>query len=62
MLRGVWIHRAGSEILVGSTPFAVAITPDGKTAYVTNRGSNSVTPIDTETNTAARRSRSAASC
>ena len=52
MLRGVRIHRAGSEILVGSTPFAVAITPDGKTAYVTNRDSNSVTPIDTATNTA----------
>jgi YVTN family beta-propeller protein len=32
--------------------YPVAITPDGRTAYVTNRNSDSVTPIDTATNTA----------
>jgi YVTN family beta-propeller protein len=32
-------------------PSAVAITPDGKTAYVTNFSSGSVTPIETATNT-----------
>jgi YVTN family beta-propeller protein len=31
-------------------PFAVAITPDGKTAYVTNGASGTVTPIDVATN------------
>ncbi len=36
---------------VGACPCAIAITPDGKTAYVTNEGSNSVSPIDTATNT-----------
>jgi YVTN family beta-propeller protein len=35
---------------VGSFPFGIAITPDGKTAYVTNLVSNSVTPIDVATN------------
>lgn len=31
-------------------PFAIAITPDGKTAYVTNGASGTVTPIDVATN------------
>jgi YVTN family beta-propeller protein len=30
-------------------PFAIAITPDGKTAYVTNGASGTVTPIDVAT-------------
>ena len=30
----------------------IAITPDGKTAYVANTGSGTVTPIATATNTA----------
>ena len=30
---------------------AIVITPDGKTAYVTNFGSDTVTPISTATNT-----------
>ncbi|MGO9964383.1 MAG: YncE family protein [Acidimicrobiales bacterium] len=34
---------------VGTYPDAIAITPDGKRAYVTNYASNSVTPIDLET-------------
>ena len=33
-------------------PHAIAFTPDGKTAYVTNFGSGTVTPIATATNTA----------
>jgi YVTN family beta-propeller protein len=41
----------GDYIPVGAVPFGVAITPDGKTAYVTNSNSDSVTPIDTATNT-----------
>ncbi len=40
----------GSPITVGDTPTSIAITPDYKTAYVTNRGSNSVTPITLATN------------
>ena len=44
-------NTAGTAIAVGSGPFGVAITPDGKTAYVTNDLSGSVTPIDTATNT-----------
>ena len=32
----------------------IAITPDGKTVYVTNVGSGTVTPIRTATNTALR--------
>jgi YVTN family beta-propeller protein len=58
---------AGTPIPVGHHPVAVAITPDGKTAYVVNSGNpnypgigfpgdpgvelGSVTPIDTKTNT-----------
>src|SRR5215469_16626181 len=37
---------------IGSNPWAIAITPDGKTAYVVNNGSGTVTPIRTATNTA----------
>jgi YVTN family beta-propeller protein len=36
---------------VGTTPFAVAVTPDGKHAYVTNVASNNVSVINTATNT-----------
>jgi YVTN family beta-propeller protein len=44
--------RTGTPIRVGSRPATIAITPDGKTAYVTNGGSDTVTPIDTRTQTA----------
>lgn len=40
------------SIAVGLNPNWVAITRDGKTAYVANKGSNSITPIDVATNTA----------
>ena len=35
-----------SNVAVGSQPEGIAITPDGKTAYVANSGANTVTPID----------------
>ena len=41
---------AGTPIIVGSGPAAIAITPDGKTAYVVNGTAGTVTPIDTATN------------
>jgi YVTN family beta-propeller protein len=41
----------GRPIKVGVRPAAIAITPDGKTAYVTNLLSSTVTPIATATNT-----------
>jgi YVTN family beta-propeller protein len=43
--------RQGPAIMVPA-PGGLAITPDGKTVYVTSNSGNSVTPIDTATNTA----------
>jgi YVTN family beta-propeller protein len=40
----------GSAIAVGSDPTGVAVTPDGKQAYVANHGSGNVSVIDTATN------------
>lgn len=40
------------SIVVGLHPNWVAISQDGRTAYVANKGSNSITPIDVPTNTA----------
>ncbi len=40
----------GAPIPVGSEPYAIAITPDGKTAYVANYTEETVTAIDTQTN------------
>src|SRR6218665_3765523 len=40
-----------NTITVGTTPAGVAVTPDGSTVYVTNRGSDSVSVIDTATGT-----------
>ncbi len=42
----------GGPISVGSNPDAIAITPDGTTAYVANHDDGSVTPIDIATDTA----------
>jgi YVTN family beta-propeller protein len=39
------------DIAVGSIPQNVAITPDGKTALVANRGSGTVSTIDVKTRT-----------
>jgi YVTN family beta-propeller protein len=44
-------NTVGTAIPVGSSPWPIAITPDGATAYVANSASNNVTPIDTSTNT-----------
>jgi YVTN family beta-propeller protein len=40
-----------ADITVGSFPGALAITPDGKTAFVTNRDSGTVSTIDVKTRT-----------
>jgi len=44
-------NTAGTAITEPGGPTSIAITPDGKTAYVANQSSNNVTPIDTATNT-----------
>ena len=40
-----------NDIPVGQAPFGVAVTPDGKTAFVTNRDSGTVSAIDVKTRT-----------
>jgi YVTN family beta-propeller protein len=45
---------AGKPIKVGLFPDAIAITPDGKTAYVASSGPGTVTPIRTATGTAGK--------
>src|SRR4029077_19326730 len=51
-------NTAGKPIKVGSRPSGIAITPDGKTAYVVDGvdhpGWGTVTPITTATNTAGK--------
>jgi YVTN family beta-propeller protein len=44
--------RIVGSIKVGLNPNWVAITKDGRTAYVANKGSNSITPINVANNTA----------
>jgi DNA-binding beta-propeller fold protein YncE len=44
-------NTALPPIRTGGNPFAIAITPDGKTAYV-SLAADTVTPIRTATNTA----------
>src|SRR5450755_279493 len=44
-------HTAGRAIWVGKSPGAIAITPDGKTAYEVS-GTGTVTPIRTATDKA----------
>jgi len=41
---------AGRPIRVGSHAFYLAVTPDGRTVYVPNENSDTVTPISTTTN------------
>jgi YVTN family beta-propeller protein len=38
----------GSPIAIGATPFGIAITPDGRSAYVTNYSAGKVSMIDTQ--------------
>src|SRR5204863_4551264 len=40
----------GADLKVGVSPNAIALTPDGKLAVVTNSGSDAVSIIDTATN------------
>ncbi len=40
-----------ATIPTGTSPYGVAVTPDGRHAYVTNNDSNSVSVIDTASNT-----------
>ena len=47
-------NKAGKEIKVGPTASAIAITPNGRTAYVVSEGSDTVTPISTATNMAGK--------
>lgn len=46
--------RVLPSISVGLHPNWVAVTPNGRTAYVANKGSNSITPIDVRSNTAGK--------
>ncbi len=43
-------NKPGKPITVGKYPDYIAITPNGKTAYVSNEGPGTVTPISTATN------------
>jgi YVTN family beta-propeller protein len=45
-------NTALAPIITGQDPAGIAITPDGKTAYVTNAGAGTVTPIQVATDTA----------
>ena len=47
-------NTALPQITVGGDSCVIVITPDGKTAYVTNMSSGTVTSIRTATNTAMR--------
>jgi YVTN family beta-propeller protein len=44
-------NKVVATVPVGRIPFGVAVTPDGKHAYVANGGSNNVSVLDTATNT-----------
>ena len=43
-------NTPGKPIKVGGNPAALAITPDGRTAYVVSLIGDTVTPINTATN------------
>lgn len=43
--------RQAASVPVGQQPWGVAVAPDGGQLYITNEGSNSVSVIDTKTNT-----------
>jgi YVTN family beta-propeller protein len=44
-------NMVSATVDVGVDPVGVAVTPDGKRAYVTNHGSSNVSVIDTANNT-----------
>ena len=45
-------NRTGPAIKVGTLTDMMAITPDGKTAYVASMAAGTVTPVEVDTNTA----------
>ncbi|HLX51288.1 MAG TPA: hypothetical protein VKS82_23435 [Streptosporangiaceae bacterium] len=47
-------NTVGKPIPVGRRPTEIAITPDGKTAYVSDSWQRGVTPITIATNTAGK--------
>jgi DNA-binding beta-propeller fold protein YncE len=47
-------NTRGKPIKIGAIPAAIAITPDGKTAYVADLHPATVTPVATATNTAGK--------
>jgi DNA-binding beta-propeller fold protein YncE len=47
-------NKPGEPITVGREPVAIAITPDGRTAYVSCHAAGTVTPITIATNQAGR--------
>ena len=49
---GAGLNTPSRPITTGRRPVNIAVTPDGKTAYVANDGSDTVTPIQVATNTA----------
>ncbi len=49
-------NKAARPVKVAAYPFAIVMTPDGKTAYVLSENSE-LTPITTATNTVGARSR-----
>ncbi|WP_336053306.1 IPT/TIG domain-containing protein [Streptomyces sp. CA2R101] len=49
--RSTVLPSADTTIPVGSSPLGVALTPDGARGYVANRASNTISVIDTATNT-----------
>lgn len=44
-------NQVFATVKVGTSPWAIAITPDGKYAYVINKAASSVSIINTETHT-----------
>jgi DNA-binding beta-propeller fold protein YncE len=48
--------RRFSDIPIDGGPFGAAVTPDGKTAFVTNNIGGTVSAIDVKTRTSGRRS------
>jgi YVTN family beta-propeller protein len=47
-------NEPGKPIKVGTQPWAIVVTPDGKTAYVVNSETGTVTPVSTVTNRAGK--------
>ncbi len=46
-------NTVAATVTVGTSPYGVAVTPDGRDVYVANSGSNTVSVVSTSTNTVA---------